>query len=67
MNDKKPAEFAGFLHSVFERYAEHMVPTAGIYVFHPSSYQCQFEVAMNAAGIVIRSQCVWVKNAASYG
>ncbi|MGW8822239.1 site-specific DNA-methyltransferase [Paenibacillus lautus] len=68
MNDDMPAEeFAGFLHSVFERYAEHMVPTAAIYVFHPTSYQRQFEDAMNAAGIVIRSQCVWVKNAASFG
>ncbi|MEK4976266.1 DNA-methyltransferase [Bacillus sp. FSL K6-6540] len=44
-----------------------MAPTAAIYVFHPSSYQRQFEDAMNAAGIVIRSQCVWVKNAASFG
>ncbi|KOP64376.1 adenine methyltransferase [Bacillus sp. FJAT-18019] len=68
MNDNMPAEeFAGFLHSVFERYAEHMAPTAAIYVFHPSSYQRQFEDAMNAAGIVIRSQCIWVKNAASFG
>ncbi|WP_260871466.1 hypothetical protein [Paenibacillus sp. Y412MC10] len=31
MNDDMPAkEFAGFLHSVFERYAEHMAPTAAI-------------------------------------
>lgn len=68
MNDDMPAEeFAGFLHSVFERYAEHMAPTAAIYVFHPSSYQRQFEDAMNAADIFIRSQCVWVKNAASFG
>lgn len=50
MNDDMPAEeFAGFLHSVFERYSEHMAPTAAIYVFHPSSYQRQFEDAMNAA------------------
>lgn len=68
MNDDMPSEeFAGFLHSVFERYAEHMAATAAIYVFHPSSYQREFEDAMNAAGIVIRSQCVWVKNAASFG
>lgn len=68
MNDDMPAkEFAGFLHSVFERYAEHMAPTAAIYVFHPSSYQPQFEDAMNAVGFVIRSQCLWAKNAASFG
>jgi len=68
MNDNMPAEeFAGFLHAVFERYSSIMEPTAAIYVFHPSSYQREFEDAMNAAGIVVRSQCVWVKNAASFG
>lgn len=67
-NDDMPVEeFAGFLHAVFERYASLMDPAAAIYVFHPSSFQREFEDAMNAAGIVVRSQCVWVKNAASFG
>lgn len=68
MNDDMPVEeFAGFLHAVFERYVGIMAPTAAIYVFHPSSYQRVFEDAMEAAGIVVRSQCIWVKNAASFG
>lgn len=68
MNDDMPAEeFAGFLHAVFDRYSSIMEATAAIYVFHPSSYQREFEDAMNAACIVVRSQCVWVKNAASFG
>lgn len=68
MNDDMPAEeFAGFLHAVFQSYVAVLEPTAAIYVFHPSSYQREFEEAMNAAGIVVRSQCVWVKNAASFG
>lgn len=68
MNDNMPAEeFAGFLNAVFQRYAELMDPTSAIYVFHPSSYQREFEDAMNTAGIVVRSQCVWVKNSASFG
>ncbi len=68
MNDDMPTEeFVGFLHAVFERYASIMAPTTAIYVFHPSSYQTDFEVAMNEAGIVVRSQCVWVKNSASFG
>lgn len=68
MNDDMPAEqFAGFLHAVFDNYALIMDPKAAIYVFHSSSYQREFEDAMNAAGIVVRSQCVWVKNAASFG
>jgi DNA modification methylase len=44
-----------------------MEPTAAIYVFHPSSYQREFEDAMNAAGITVRCQCVWVKNVATFG
>lgn len=68
MNDDMSAEeFSGFLHAVFKRYASIMAPTAAIYVFHPSSYQADFEKAMNDAGIEVRSQCVWVKNAASFG
>lgn len=68
MNDNMPAEeFAGFLHVVFERYAGIMDPTAAIYVFHPSSYQREFEDAMESAGMLVRSQCIWVKNAMSYG
>ncbi|MCV9949270.1 DNA modification methylase [Paenibacillus polymyxa] len=68
MNDNMPAEeFAGFLYAVFSNYAVVMQPTAAIYVFHPSSYQREFEDAMNAVGIVVRTQCVWVKNAATFG
>ncbi|MFS8213159.1 hypothetical protein ACLMCB_12220 [Paenibacillus sp. S29] len=49
MNDNMPAEdFAGFLHAVFSNYAVMMQPTAAIYVFHPSTYQREFEDAMNA-------------------
>ncbi|WP_342772861.1 hypothetical protein [Paenibacillus lentus] len=56
MNDDMPAEeFAGFLNAVFQRYSEIMVPTSAI---HSPSYQREFENAMNAAGIVVRSQCV---------
>ncbi|MFD2116359.1 site-specific DNA-methyltransferase [Paenibacillus yanchengensis] len=68
MNDDMPAEeFAGFLYAVFEQYASIMASTSAIYIFHPSSYQREFQDAMEATGIAIRSQCVWVKNAASFG
>lgn len=52
---------------IFSCYASVMDPKAVIYVFYPSSYQRQFEDAMNTAGIVARSQCIWLKNAASFG
>ncbi|MFD0682387.1 MULTISPECIES: DNA methyltransferase [unclassified Paenibacillus] len=68
MNDDMPAEqFKGFLNAVFGSYAAVMNLTAAIYIFHPSSYQREFEDAMNEAGIVVRTQCIWVKNAFSFG
>lgn len=68
LNDNMPAEeFQGFLNKVFTNYAAIMYPKAAIYIFHPSSYQRDFENAMNTAGIVVRSQCIWVKNATSFG
>lgn len=66
-DDMGEEEFDAFLHAVFAQYAGIMQPSAAIYVFHPSSYQREFENAMNAAGIVARSQCVWVKNTFSFG
>lgn len=68
MNDDMPLEqFVDFLDAVFANYSAIMDPKAAIYVFHPSLYQREFENAMNKAGIVVRTQCVWVKNAASFG
>jgi DNA modification methylase len=68
MNDDMPLEqFVAFLDAVFANYSAIMDPKAAIYVFHPSLYQREFENAMNKAGIVVRTQCIWVKNAASFG
>lgn len=66
MNGDMPMEqFEDFLQSEFANYALIMDPKAAIYVFHPSSYQREFENKMNEAGIVSRTQCIWVKNAFS--
>ena len=68
MNDDMSEEdFIGFLEGVFKQYAVVMDDKAAIYVFHPSSYQREFEDAMNKHNIVVRSQCVWVKNAPTFG
>jgi ParB/RepB/Spo0J family partition protein len=65
-DDMSDEEFDGFLQKVFKNYAEMMDLKAAIYVFHASSYQIAFENAMKDAGIVVRSQCIWVKNAFSF-
>ncbi|MED1790815.1 MULTISPECIES: site-specific DNA-methyltransferase [Brevibacillus] len=68
LNDDMPMEkFEEFLELVFRNYATLMDKKAAIYVFHPSSYQREFENRMNDSGIVVRTQCVWVKNAATFG
>lgn len=66
-DDMSAEEFDGFLNGVFKNYEQLMKDTAGIYVFHGSSYQREFENAMNKNGIVVRSQCIWVKNSPSFG
>ncbi|UOQ43365.1 site-specific DNA-methyltransferase [Halobacillus salinarum] len=68
MNDDMDEDlFEGFLSSVFREYANIMDDKAAIYVFHPSSYQREFEDAMNQHDIEVRSQCIWVKNAPTFG
>lgn len=66
-DDMDDSDFRGFLDGVFTQYAKIMDDNAAIYVFHPSSYQIEFENAMNKQGIVVRSQCIWVKNAPTFG
>lgn len=66
-DDMSDEEFNQFLTAVFNNYANAMENDSAIYVFHGSSYQREFENSMNAAGIVVRSQCIWVKNNATFG
>ncbi|GMC13186.1 adenine methyltransferase [Enterococcus faecalis] len=66
-DDMSDEEFDQFLMSVFQNYSNAMRDNSAIYVFHGSSYQREFENSMNAAGIFVRSQCIWVKNNATFG
>ncbi|MCO5422497.1 site-specific DNA-methyltransferase [Enterococcus faecalis] len=66
-DDMSDEEFNQFLTAVFNNYANAVENDSAIYVFHGSSYQREFENSMNAAGIVVRSQCIWVKNNATFG
>jgi DNA modification methylase len=66
-DDMDDRQFDEFLEAVFKNYAAIMDDKAAIYVFHASSYQRAFENAMNIHRINVRTQCIWVKNAASFG
>ncbi|MDT2830036.1 site-specific DNA-methyltransferase [Vagococcus carniphilus] len=66
-DDMSPDEFNTFLFDTFKSYKHLMNDTAAIYVFHGSSFQREFENAMNENDIFVRSQCIWVKNNAGFG
>lgn len=55
-------KFDEFLRHVFARAAESLKPGAAFYVWHASRTQMAFERAMNAAGMEVREQLVWVKD-----
>ncbi|MFC6315192.1 site-specific DNA-methyltransferase [Lapidilactobacillus achengensis] len=68
LNDKLASnDFNSFLDQVFARYQEISKDTTPVYVFHSATYQREFENAMNKNGIVVRAQCIWVKNNATFG
>lgn len=61
-DDMGDAQFDDFLGAVFRRVAESLKPGASFYVWHASRTQRAFENAMNAAGMEVREQLIWVKD-----
>lgn len=67
-NDKMtPAQFRDFLAATFASYRSILKPGASIYVCHPSSWQREFQNAMEAAGLEVRCQIIWAKNTFAWG
>jgi DNA modification methylase len=68
LNDALEGEaFQEFLDAVFENYARVSARHAAFYVFYASRFHVAFETAMRRAGLDIRAQIIWAKNAASFG
>ncbi len=59
--------FGKFLEKVFKNYRESVKAGAGLYVFHSSSAQAQFEYALEKAGMDVKNQLIWNKPAAALG
>lgn len=59
--------FGKFLEKVFKNYREAIKSGAGMYVFHSSSSQAQFEYALEKAGMDVKNQLIWNKPAAALG
>jgi DNA modification methylase len=62
-----PEQFHAFLLATFANYRASMKPGASLYVCHSSSWQREFQNAIEAAGFAVRCQIIWAKNTFAWG
>jgi ParB-like chromosome segregation protein Spo0J len=60
-------QFCQFLATAFGNYRRIVKPGASLYVCHPSSWQREFQNALEAAGFDVRCQIIWAKNTFALG
>ena len=63
----EPEQFRQFLAKTFASYRRVVKPSASLYVCHPSSWQREFQNALEAAGFAVRCQIIWAKNTFAWG
>jgi len=61
------AEFKQFLESAFRSCRTAVKPGASLYVCHSSSWQREFQNALETAGFEVRCQIIWAKNTFAWG
>ena len=61
------AEFRQFLEKAFGSYRAIVKPGASLYLCHSSSWQREFQNAVEAAGFEVRCQIIWAKNTFAWG
>jgi DNA modification methylase len=61
------ADFKKFLEAAFRLYRALVKPGASLYVCHSSSWQREFQNALEAAGFEVRCQIIWAKNTFAWG
>ncbi len=61
------ADFKQFLESAFKACRAMVKPRASLYVSHSSSWQREFQNALEAAGFEVRCQIIWAKNTFAWG
>ena len=66
-DDMEPAQFRQFLSDTFRSYRRIIKPAASLYVCHSSSWQREFQNALEAAGFAMRCQLIWAKNTFAWG
>jgi DNA modification methylase len=60
-------EFKQFLGAAFRSFRIVVKPGASLYICHPSSFQREFQNALEAAGFEVRCQIIWAKNTFAWG
>jgi DNA modification methylase len=67
-NDRmSPDQFQRFLNDSFRCFRCAIKPGASLYICHSSSWQREFQNALEAAGFAVRCQIVWAKNTFAWG
>ena len=62
-----PERFQRLLHDSFASLRSVVKPGASLYVCHSSSWQREFQNALEAAGFEVRCQIIWAKNTFAWG
>jgi ParB-like chromosome segregation protein Spo0J len=60
-------QFCKFLATTFGNYRRILKTGASLYVCHPSSWQREFQNALEACGFEVRCQIIWAKNTFAWG
>jgi DNA modification methylase len=60
-------QFQCFLRNTFRSYRGVVKPGASLYVCHSSSWQREFQNALEEAGFEVRCQIIWAKNTFAWG
>ena len=60
-------DFKKFLENAFRSYRNMVKPGASMYVCHSSSWQREFQDALEAADFEVRCQLIWAKNTFAWG
>jgi DNA modification methylase len=61
------ADFKRFLEAAFRGVRTAVKPGASLYVCHSSSWQREFQNALESAGFAVRCQIIWAKNTFAWG
>jgi DNA modification methylase len=66
-DDLSPEQFDRFLQASFASFRTIVKPGASLYICHSSSFQREFQNALEAADFEVRCQIIWAKNTFAWG